>query len=126
MKVQFSRTKIFRSIKTVEHPFELQIVDLQSIDFELIDLDDTAADRVVGGSATIAGSLEAGGTCFSCEAPRYPRRHQRRHPGRSPRVIPLITAENQPTPATGRFASQEAYEAYLNSPDFNPDTLLVI
>jgi hypothetical protein len=110
----------------VEHPFELQIVDLQSIDFELIDLDDTAASRVVGGSATIAGSFESGGTCFLCESPRSPR-SPRRHPRRSPRVIPLITAENQPTPATtGRFASQAAYEAYLNSPDFDPEMLKVI
>ncbi len=109
----------------MEHPFELQIVDLQSIDFELIDLDDTAAIRVVGGSATIAGSLEAGGNCFLCESPRSPR-SSRRRPRRSPRVIPLITAENQPTPATGRFASQAAYEAYLNSPDFDPEMLKVI
>jgi hypothetical protein len=109
----------------VEHPFELQIVDLQSIDFELIDLDDTAATQVVGGSATIAGSFESGGTCFLCESPRSPR-SPRRRPRRSPRVIPLITAENQPTPATGRFASQEAYEAYLNSPDFDPEMLKVI
>jgi hypothetical protein len=117
----------------VEHPFELQIVDLQSIaegrpkvnDFELIDLDDTAANQVVGGSATIAGSLEAGGNCFLCEYPRSPR-SPRRHPRRYPRVIPLITAENQPNPATGRFASQEAYDAYLNSPDFDPEMLKLI
>jgi hypothetical protein len=117
----------------VKHPFELQIVDLQSIaegrpkvnDFELIDLDDTAANQVVGGSATIAGSLEAGGNCFLCEYPRSPR-SPRRHPRRYPRVIPLITAKNQPNPATGRFASQEAYDAYLNSPDFDPEMLKLI
>jgi hypothetical protein len=110
----------------VEHPFELKISDLQSINFELIDLDDTTATQVVGGSATIAGAPEAGGNCFLCEYPQYPR-FPRRRPRRSPRVIPLITAENQPAaPVTGKFASQEAYDAYINSPDFNPDTLLVI
>jgi hypothetical protein len=117
----------------VKHPFELQIADLQSIaegrpkvnDFELIDLDDTAANRVVGGSATIAGSLEAGGNCFLCEYPKYPR-SSRRHPRRTPRVIPLITTENQDPPVTGKFASQAAYDAYLNSSDFDPEMLKLI
>jgi hypothetical protein len=119
----------------VEHPFELQIADLQSIDFELVDLDDTATTQIAGGTATLSRAAEGGGSfptptkglyeagggggCFLCHFPQHPRRH--------PRVIPLITAENQPTPATtGRFASQAAYDAYINSPDFNPDMLAVI
>ena len=117
----------------MEHPVELQIADLQAIDFELTDLDDTAAKQIVGGTATLSraaesggslptptrGSYEAGGGgCFLCHLPKHPRRH--------PRVIPLITAENQPTTTTGRFASQEAYDAYVNSPDANPDMLAVL
>ncbi len=34
----------------MQHPFELQIADLQSIDFDLVDLSSTESARVVGGA----------------------------------------------------------------------------
>jgi hypothetical protein len=39
----------------MQHPFELQIEDLQSIDFGLVDLNDAEAERLVGGLDLIAG-----------------------------------------------------------------------
>jgi hypothetical protein len=45
----------------MQHPFELKIADLQAIDFEIEDLTPRASAEVIGGTATIAANLEAGG-----------------------------------------------------------------
>jgi hypothetical protein len=39
----------------MQHPFELQIEDLQAIDFDLVDLNSTESDRVLGGANSSAG-----------------------------------------------------------------------
>jgi hypothetical protein len=39
----------------MQHPFELQIEDLQEIDFDFVDLSSTESDRVLGGTDGSAG-----------------------------------------------------------------------
>jgi hypothetical protein len=104
----------------VQHPFELSIADLESIEtVEIEDINPEESNRVMGGSATIAGAVEAGGGFFPCYSRRscgYPRRKRKAAPLQS-------TPTTATSPSSGRFASQEAYEAYLNSPDFDPELL---
>ncbi len=44
-----------------QHPCELTIDDLQSINFELVDLDNGISAAIVGGSATLSREAEQGG-----------------------------------------------------------------
>jgi hypothetical protein len=47
----------------MNHPFELKIADLRAIDFDLVDLDETTATKVVGGFKTVSTHVypEGGG-----------------------------------------------------------------
>ncbi len=44
-----------------EHPFELKIADLQSLDFDMEDLSPALGADIVGGTATLSWEAEAGG-----------------------------------------------------------------
>jgi outer membrane receptor protein involved in Fe transport len=116
----------------MEHPFELEIADLQTINFELVDLDDIAATQVVGGTATLSRSAENGGNMVVTMA--YPESggfpvgiyHRPRHPRQNRPVLYIQPDIATTGTTTGRFASQAAMDAYINSPDFDPEMLKLI